>query len=645
MAYTNSRYSGDFFAASALAMDENNPTSLLYRRKFKASPRLDPLPDCDEIMPGQTRLPQPPSISDFRSWLDQPDDQGYYSRHRPSAAYPRGALAEYNFRGQQPDDFRSDFVRDGWSPEPPSRQCQRESSALNESVRAFPAVLDMSFLELYPPGHITISYSNEAGSVERIHGIHQDPLDDCSFLLSQAVDGGNLHLEACGSLTIRPFLQYVYTNTYHLPTPTGEILEDVPTSLLIHCQMFRLGDIYDIPELKSFANVQIIRQCEFGCSSPDRPVDLCAAIDYVYKNMSEHVGVVETIVAYCVTCFLSHGLGSHFDFRRLAFDLRPFHQDLCKVGMERRFEDNQTAQAIIQMPFKPYAPSTYASREDRRAKQIFDDVYHLHGDDGDLAHKSRRLSKQPLTNRLAHPRMEEAYNEHEEDHEDYGLDGLSGLRHSSQKQKEHESGKQAGSNGAGLSHRQKRQLPQLQGTPGTRDRYDRFDLDYDRANIIHPRHLVEASNAPASSGLDTANAVDIEQTQALVKKQVAFSGVAEGETERPGVAANEEPKVEVSRELFNNLVSAGLTGKPGRQASRVARPATNYKIRELCAALAKDELDKAKSDADYEVVAGPDSDSDMDFVKVEPDQAHSSESDRGTEPDVGGTSDSEWDMV
>lgn len=236
-------------------------------------------------------------------------------------------------------DVRSDFERDGWSPE---RSAWKRSSKATKASQTTSPALDMSFLDWYPKGEVTISYPNADGAIQRIHGINGGILEDRSALLSSALDGNGLHLEAVSDLTIKPFLQFVYTGCYTLPTPAGRPFEDVPTSLLVHCHMHRLGDIYMMPDLKTQAYANIVRQCEYGCSSPDAPIHLCQAIEYVYTNMREHADVIETIIAYCVTCFSRHRLGTSFDFRRIAYDLRPFHQDLCKVSMERRFEDNDS---------------------------------------------------------------------------------------------------------------------------------------------------------------------------------------------------------------------------------------------------------------------------------------------------------------
>lgn len=109
--------------------------------------------------------------------------------------------------------------------------------------------------------------------------------------------------------------------------------------MLFHCQLYHLGDMYDLEELKTQAYVNVLRQCEFGCSSPEKPIDLCAAIQYLYQHLPNDKRVANTILDYCVSCFLRHRLGEDQEFRSLAYELRPFHQALCANTRERGFED------------------------------------------------------------------------------------------------------------------------------------------------------------------------------------------------------------------------------------------------------------------------------------------------------------------
>lgn len=204
---------------------------------------------------------------------------------------------------------------------------------------------DMSFTEYFPPGDATITFPNENGDMESISGLHPWVMEERCPLLAQSFEnsrsGPRLHLETLNPSTARPFFRYLYTGTYALPDGSGDMYEDVPTSVLLHCQLYHLAVIYDLVDLKQQANVNVTRQCEFGCSSPDKPIDLCDAIDFVYKHLRDHTGLMETIICYCVTCFLRHGLDEDPDFQVLAYRLREFNQDLCRESIKRGFEDDE----------------------------------------------------------------------------------------------------------------------------------------------------------------------------------------------------------------------------------------------------------------------------------------------------------------
>ncbi|EME41695.1 hypothetical protein DOTSEDRAFT_103119, partial [Dothistroma septosporum NZE10] len=199
----------------------------------------------------------------------------------------------------------------------------------------------MSFLEWYPKGDATITYPDDSEWSQAICGLHTWVIEERSPLIAQAFErsreGQQLHLDCLDPTTALPLVRYLYTGSY---AAAGNQYEDVPTSLLLHCKMYRLGDLYDLLELKQQAHVNVIRQCEFGCSSPSIPIDLCKAIAYAYDYLRDHTGLIENIICYCVSCFLRHRLAEDPGFQGLAYKLRPFHQDLCKESMKRDFEDD-----------------------------------------------------------------------------------------------------------------------------------------------------------------------------------------------------------------------------------------------------------------------------------------------------------------
>ncbi|KAI7553068.1 hypothetical protein KC331_g1476 [Hortaea werneckii] len=243
-----------------------------------------------------------------------------------------------------------------------------------------------SFLHWYPSGDATLSYPDTDGQLASINNINMWLIEERSPLLYMAFDHSrngrpHLHLESLTRMTALPFLRFLYTGSYALTSAAGDLYEDVPTSVLLHCQLYRLGDIYDLAELKQQAYLNVLRQCEFGCSSPEKPIDLCAAIRFLYEHLPNHTNGIEAILNYCVTCFISHRLAQDPDFQQLAYELRPFHQKLCWMATERGQDDAEAASAIIQMPFQPYIPETYASREEPSNKRLSDVIYHFHSDD------------------------------------------------------------------------------------------------------------------------------------------------------------------------------------------------------------------------------------------------------------------------
>lgn len=199
------------------------------------------------------------------------------------------------------------------------------------------SITESSFMGWYPEGSATLTYQDDNQELQSIHKINLDLIQARSPMLWLAFERDQLYLETLTSKTAFPFLRYLYSGTYALNGATGDFYEDVPTSVLLHCQLYRLGDIYDLPELKSQAYVNVLRQCEFGCSSPDKPIELCSAIQFTYKYLANHQNLVDAIINYCVSCFMSHRLAQDEEFKELAYELRPFHQDLCKNSMNREF--------------------------------------------------------------------------------------------------------------------------------------------------------------------------------------------------------------------------------------------------------------------------------------------------------------------
>lgn len=231
-----------------------------------------------------------------------------------------------------------------------------------------------------PPGTDTLTFPGYHQQIASVSGLHASIIEDRSPLLAAAFEdsrsGRRLHLETLSSNTVMPFLRFLYTGSYALFGGW----EDVPTSVLLHCKMYWLGDLYDLPELKSQAYVNALRQFEFGCSSPEKPIDLCSAIDFTYQTLTVYEAISDAIVQYCVTQCLSHKLHEDPEFKGLAFNVRAFHQDLTRVCRDRGYEDESSA-IIIRLPYKHFAPDTYASLESPPIAGFDDIIHHFHSSD------------------------------------------------------------------------------------------------------------------------------------------------------------------------------------------------------------------------------------------------------------------------
>lgn len=290
-------------------------------------------------------------------------DAAVSSAYRPETPQPPPGARLQQWHYEQRAQYEP---HDGWWPEP-------------YTVSTMFKLPCLKVPEDYPPGNATLTYPGANGETASITKLNVSLIEKRSPLLAAAFEpyrnGERLNLDTLTEATAMPLVRYLYSGSY----AEADFWEDVPTSVLLHCQMYQLGSIYDLEELKSQAYVNILRQCEFGCSSADKPIDLCAAIRFCYEHFRAAPQVTDSIVHYCVSCFLAHQLGEDAEFQQLAYDLRPFHQDLVKVCRSRGFDD-ESAMAIIRMPYKPYLPATYASTEHPAIARFEDLIYHFHGD-------------------------------------------------------------------------------------------------------------------------------------------------------------------------------------------------------------------------------------------------------------------------
>lgn len=195
---------------------------------------------------------------------------------------------------------------------------------------------NLDFLQNFPPGNATLMIITPDGTSSTIYNLDTDIIGQrCPLLeLSFETDINNVpkaNIEANSQEIVVRFLRFLYQGSY--------LDYDELCSMLLHAELCRLADRYEVPELQVSAHGNIIRETELSCSQPTPPIDLCPSIRFIYEHLSNHKQLIDTILNYCVFCFLYHGLGANKEFRQVAFELQPFHQDLCRTNFKRGFED------------------------------------------------------------------------------------------------------------------------------------------------------------------------------------------------------------------------------------------------------------------------------------------------------------------
>lgn len=198
----------------------------------------------------------------------------------------------------------------------------------------------LEFLQAFPPAGASITVTAPDGSVSTIHGVdpiiigQRCPLLQLSFETS-AYGSVKASIEASSVTVVTSFLRFLYLGEYMV----WHDYHETACSLLLHAELCRMADVFEVPELQVAAHANIIRETELSCSRPQPPIDLCAAIRFIYTHLSSQRPLIDTLLNYCLACFVYHGLGSDDTFRQLAFELTPFHRDLCRTNYHRMFKD------------------------------------------------------------------------------------------------------------------------------------------------------------------------------------------------------------------------------------------------------------------------------------------------------------------
>lgn len=244
-------------------------------------------------------------------------------------------------------------------------------------LRLLTVMEDLTFLDDlgdYENSNATLKVVDSAGYVDHVSDCISPYrlLDKCP-LLYHAFEGGSqgrlqASIEAPSRAAVIALLRYCYTGSY---LPPGS--EFAPITMLLHAQVYKIAEDFDMPELQLSAHGNFSVQVDCACSLPEAPIDLLETIRYVYIHLAspqarQQQGLVHTLLNYCIALFQYHRLGESAEFLKVVHEIPDFRQDLCRTNMERNFEDS-CAFEIIRLaldalqPQHGLRPNILASRD------------------------------------------------------------------------------------------------------------------------------------------------------------------------------------------------------------------------------------------------------------------------------------------
>ncbi len=198
----------------------------------------------------------------------------------------------------------------------------------------------LGFLQQAQPGNATLRIHVPNETVTVIPGLNTEVIAQRCPLLALGFESGSsgptCDIEADSYVVAVSFLRYIFCGSYVV----YGTFDHQPRSLLVHAELFRIAGLYDVPDLQMMARANIIADTEWSCSVRKPPDDLCAAIRFIYTNLSKERNILDTILQYCLSCFIYHGLKTNDEFRNLTFELHAFQRDLCQTNFQRNFEDD-----------------------------------------------------------------------------------------------------------------------------------------------------------------------------------------------------------------------------------------------------------------------------------------------------------------
>lgn len=166
-------------------------------------------------------------------------------------------------------------------------------------------------------------------------------LERCPLLYHAFEYGANgfqqANIEATSRSAVVSLLKYLYTGSYCDYGDQGTLLK--------HAEVFKIAQDFDIAPLQVSAYANFTTKTEVSCCSSAPPPDLPDTARFLYRYLAsdqsrQEQTLIDTLLHYCLSMFSYQNLGQNEHFRQVVYDVPGFHKDLCRVSVQRNFEDD-----------------------------------------------------------------------------------------------------------------------------------------------------------------------------------------------------------------------------------------------------------------------------------------------------------------
>ena len=199
---------------------------------------------------------------------------------------------------------------------------------------------DILFLKDAKPGFAKLTITNQHRPDLVIRGLDLERIRETAPQLAKAFvnhkpDKHKLRFNDVPAAAAICLIRFIYQGDYTL----CDALYEKQCSLLLHLQVLRLAEIFEIQTLQDQVYSHVVKETELTLSLGKPVIDLCDGIRLLYLELRTREKLRNVIAHYCLSCYEYHGLGTYEPFRQTVYESYLFHQDLCRANLRAGFKD------------------------------------------------------------------------------------------------------------------------------------------------------------------------------------------------------------------------------------------------------------------------------------------------------------------